>query len=65
MTEQLVDQPTKKPTRKVAATGITAALTVIVIAIAAGFGYDMDVVLATAIVGVLAAGAGWLVKDRS
>lgn len=66
MNPNLVNQPSLAPTRKVAAMGLTAAGVSVILGIAHyGFGVDLDPEFATGIVTLLAAGAGYMTRERA
>jgi hypothetical protein len=61
-----MSEPTRKPTRKMSAVGITGFLTTIIIKISHdGFGYTIDAELAAAITGILAFVAGYFTPNET
>lgn len=54
---------TAKPTRKITATGLGGALSIIAVWVAGLFGLDMPVEVAAAVTVVLSTGAGYLTRD--
>ena len=60
----LINQPSAKPTRKVAATGISGACVTLLLWGAKQAGVDLNVETATALVLVVSFGAGYFFRER-
>lgn len=60
----LVDQPSVLPTRKVAAVGLAGSASAVLIWGAAQFGLEIPTEVATGIVVLMSAAAGYFVRDR-
>ncbi len=65
MTHRKISQPSKAPTRKMAATGITGTAATILVLAADTLGYELDPALAAALVVAAAWVAGYVTKNRA